>query len=123
MEERHHAISYIEIPVTDLTRATAFYRAAFGWGFNMYGDAYAGIRAVADAPAPAPEVGGLAVAPKAGGGSPFVLLYSDDLEASLASVRAAGGTIAKEPYAYPGGRRFHFRDPEGNELGVYTHAK
>jgi predicted enzyme related to lactoylglutathione lyase len=121
MEERHHAISYIEIPVTDLARATAFYGTAFGWGFTMYGDAYAGIRAVADDPSR--EVGGMAVAPKAGGGSPFVLLYSQDLEASLGAVRAAGGTIAKEPYAYPGGRRFHFRDTEGNELGVYTHAK
>jgi len=120
VSERHHAISYIELTVRDLARATVFYTAAFGWGFNRYGDAYAGIR---ENPNEAqPEVGGLSAAGPGPGSSPFVLLYSEDLEASLAAVRAAGGRIVKDPYGYPGGRRFHFHDTEGNELGVYTHV-
>lgn len=122
MAERHHAISYIELTVTDLARATEFYTAAFGWGFNLYGEAYAGIRATPNEVQP--EVGGLSAVPGSAkpGGSPFVLLYSEKLEGSLAAVRAAGGTIVREPYGYPGGRRFHFTDTEGNELGVYTHV-
>jgi len=51
-----------------------------------------------------------------------VLLYSDDLDATVARVRDSGGTIAQEPYEFPGGRRFHFLDPAGNELGVWATA-
>ena len=50
-----------------------------------------------------------------------MLLYSDDLEATLAAVEAAGGKVVEGPYEYPGGRRFHFTDPSGNELGVFAH--
>jgi len=54
------------------------------------------------------------------GGGPLVILYSNDLDATLAAVRSAGGTIVKEPFAFPGGRRFHFADPSGNELAVWS---
>jgi predicted enzyme related to lactoylglutathione lyase len=47
------------------------------------------------------------------------MLWSDDLDATVRSVENAGGTVTNGPYAFPGGRRFHFRDPAGNELGVY----
>ena len=50
-----------------------------------------------------------------------MLLYSDDLEATQAAVEAAGGTVVEGPYEFPGGRRFHFCDPSGNELGVFSH--
>jgi hypothetical protein len=50
------------------------------------------------------------------------VLYSTDLEASLAAVRAAGGSIVQEPFAFPGGRRLHFLDPSGNELAVWSPA-
>ncbi|TQC44463.1 VOC family protein, partial [Rhodococcus sp. WS4] len=53
-------------------------------------------------------------------GGPFVLLYSDDLDASADAVRAAGGSVVNGPYDFPGGRRFHFTDPSGNELGVWS---
>ena len=53
-------------------------------------------------------------------GGPLVLLYSSDLEASVRAVRDAGGEVVEEPYDFPGGRRFHFRDPSGNELGVWA---
>jgi predicted enzyme related to lactoylglutathione lyase len=114
---RHHALDYVELTVTDLARAQRFYGEAFGWQFNDYGPAYAGIRnASGDG-----EVGGLradAQGPRAGG--PLVLLFSDDLDRSVAAVEAAGGQVTEGPYPFPGGRRFHFRDTSGNELGVWS---
>ncbi|WP_369023055.1 VOC family protein [Nocardia cyriacigeorgica] len=115
---RHHAIDYIEITVTDLAAAKRFYTEAFGWQFNDYGPAYAGIRNP-DGPEK-PEVGGLALAEQARRGGPLVLLYSDDLDGSVRAVEAAGGTVVNGPYEFPGGRRFHFTDPSGNELGVWA---
>jgi hypothetical protein len=50
----------------------------------------------------------------------LVILYSTDLEASLATVRAAGGQITQDPFEFPGGRRFHFKDPSGNQLAVWS---
>ena len=117
MTEIHNAISYIEINTHDLAAAKAFYASAFGWEFNSYGDAYAGIRNDAGDG----EVGGLNPERQTGPGGAFVLIYSDDLEATLASVEAAGGKVIEGPYEFPGGRRFHFTDPSGNELGVFTH--
>ncbi|HCB05724.1 MAG TPA: glyoxalase, partial [Nocardioides bacterium] len=64
------------------------------------------------------EVGGLTVG-EARGGSPLVLVVSDDLVASHDAVTAAGGEVVESPFDYPGGRRFHFRDPSGNVLGVF----
>lgn len=51
---------------------------------------------------------------------PLVILYSNNLDDSVSAVKAAGGTILKEPYSFPGGRRFHFADPSGNELAVWS---
>lgn len=116
MTQTHHAIDYIEINVTDLGAARAFYEQAFGWAFNDYGPNYAGIQA----PGGEGEVGGLNPGGTPGPGGPLVLLYSDDLDASLAAVESAGGRILQAPYEFPGGRRFHFADPSGNELGVWS---
>ncbi|MDO9457006.1 VOC family protein [Nocardioides sp.] len=113
----HHAIDYVEITVTDLGRAKAFYAAAFGWSFNDYGPDYAGIR-WSDGEG---EVGGLGVGTPSGAGGVLVLLYSDDLDATVAAVDGAGGT-AEAPYDFPGGRRFLFTDPDGNRLGAWTAA-
>ena len=55
-----------------------------------------------------------------GAGGPLVLLFSADLDATVAAVEAAGGQVVQGPYEFPGGRRFHFRDPAGNELGVWA---
>jgi uncharacterized protein len=112
----HHAIDYIEISVRDVTAAKRFYAAAFGWQFNDYGPSYAGIRGVDR------EMGGLTQTDNVATGGPLVVLFSKDLDATLAAVRAAGGEIVKKPFSFPGGRRFHFRDPSGNELGVWSAA-
>lgn len=116
MHQTHHALDYVELLTADLPASQRFYAAAFGWEFNDYGPTYAGIRA----PDGDGEVGGLNAARPGGRGGPLVLLYSADLDATVAAVRTAGGEILEEPYAFPGGRRFHFADPGGNELGVWS---
>ena len=119
MSNIHHAIDYIELAVSDLAATRSFYEAAFGWSFNDYGPEYAGIRA-SDGEG---EVGGLnATARPTDRGGPLVLLYSDDLDATVAAVEGAGGSITQGPYEFPGGSRFHFTDPSGNELGVWAKA-
>ncbi len=116
MNQTHHVIDYIELKVTDMQAAKAFYREAFNWQFTDYGPDYAGIQK----PGGAGEVGGLAVVDKAERGGPLVILYSEDLEATRQSVIEAGGGIVVEPFDFPGGRRFQFTDPSGNELGVWS---
>lgn len=71
--------------------------------------------------AQAEESGGLLLAPQPRStGGPFVLLYSEDLDATAIAIQAAGGWIIEPAYAFPGGRRLHFTDPSGNELGVWA---
>jgi predicted enzyme related to lactoylglutathione lyase len=116
-QHRHHTVDYIEIPVVDVAVAKEFYGSAFGWTFNDYGPDYAGIQDPARSGA---EIGGLAKSDPVRVGGPLVLLFSDDLDASVEAVVAAGGNVVNGPYAFPGGRRFHFADPSGNELGVWA---
>lgn len=113
MSHHHHAIDYVELSAPDLGAARDFYAAAFGWQFTDYGPEYAGIKGP---DADGPEAGGLAVA---GPANPLVILYSDDLDGTARAVASAGGTIVNGPYDFPGGRRFHFVDPAGNELAVW----
>lgn len=120
-EHEHHAIDYIEITVRDVAEAKRFYAAAFGWRFNDYGPGYAGIVG-AGIVGSTREAGGLAQGEEKAGGSPLVVLFSRDLTATLAAVRDAGGAIVREPFEFPGGRRFHFSDPSGNELAVWGAA-
>jgi len=116
MSNDHHKIHYIELPAVSIAQMKAFYSAAFGWTFTDYGPEYAAFHG-------AGIEGGFEqsrdyIAPNAPGA--FVILYSDDLEASQKIIQDAGGTIKVETYGFPGGRRFHFADPSGNELGVWT---
>lgn len=110
----HHGIDYIEFTVTDMPEAKRFYVAAFDWKFNDYGPDYAGIRAKVG------ESGGLRLDTEMSAGGPLVVLYSTDLEQTMTNVREAGGRIVREPFEFPGGRRFHFLDPSGNELAVWS---
>jgi len=107
-------VDYVELPGGDLAGVKAFYSAAFGWTFTDYGPTYAAFNEGLDGGFD----GDAAEATKV----PLVVLYSTDLEAMEAKVRAAGGTILRPIYSFPGGRRFHFRDPSGNELGVFSEA-
>lgn len=118
----HLSIDYVELPAIELAAAQEFYAAAFGWEFVSYGPQYSGFRTAAETGKD--EAGGLRLAEAAEvtRGGPFVLLYSDDLDATLDRVLACGGEIVNGPYEFPGGRRFHFLDPSGNELGVWSSA-
>ncbi|HEV7159200.1 MAG TPA: VOC family protein [Caulobacteraceae bacterium] len=104
-------IDYVEFPGTDLAATKAFYGAAFGWTFTDYGPDYAAFEGEG-------TDGGFNA--EDGRRKPLVILYARDLEAMLAKVKAAGGTITREIQSFPGGRRFHFQDPSGNELGVWS---
>ena len=110
----HHTIDYIEIAVTDLDAAKAFYAAAFGWSLVDYGPDYAGIQGDGK------EMGGQRRDSEVRAGGPLVIVYSEDLERSAEAVEAAGGKILEPIYSFPGGRRFHFTDPAGNELAVWS---
>jgi len=115
----HHGIDYLELAVADMAAAQAFYGAAFGWRFTDYGPDYAGFVA-GSAPR---ESGGLRRVDAAGDRgalAPLPILYSGALEASRERVRAAGGAITRDIFAFPGGRRFEFTDPSGNALAVWS---
>lgn len=109
----HHSINYIEFSVSDMAQAQKFYADAFGWKFTDYAPGYAGIQGEQG------EVGGFTVGEVRPGGV-LVILFSRDLDDSLKRVREAGGTVTKEPFDFPGGRRFQFLDPSGNELAVWA---
>lgn len=104
-------LDYLELPGGELAASKAFYAAAFGWKFIDYGPEYAafdeGLDGGFDAQAEATR-------------APLPVLFATDLEAMQARVEAAGGRIVKPIFAFPGGRRFHFRDPAGNELAVWS---
>ena len=114
-DHTHHAIDYIEFAVTDMANAKRFYESAFDWRFNDYGPEYSGIQKPGGG-----EAGGLRLEPRVATGGPLVVLYSTDLEATITKVRQAGGRITTETFDFPGGRRFHFADPSGNELAVWS---
>ncbi len=104
-------ISYIELPSTDVTASKNFYGPLFGWTFEDFGPDYA---AFAEAGLDGGFNGDAADRTKA----PLVVLETDDLEQTLAQIEARGGAITRPIFSFPGGRRFHFTDPSGNELAA-----
>lgn len=104
-------LDYIELAGGDLAASKAFYSQAFGWKFQDYGPEYAAFDEGLD--------GGFDARAE-GVKRPLPILFAHDLEAMQAKVEAAGGTVVKPIFAFPGGRRFHFRDPAGNELAVWS---
>lgn len=113
--ERDRRIDYVELPVTDVTAAKRFYIEAFGWRFTDYGPDYTSFE-------DGRLAGGLTKRDVVGRGGALIVIYAGDLEAMEARVRRAGGTIEKPIFSFPGGRRFHFTDPSGNELAVWSEA-
>jgi hypothetical protein len=113
---RHEKISYVEYPSRDLTETKRFFEQAFGWAFQDYGPGYA---AFSDQGLD----GGFFksdLAARTETGSALIVLYSDNLEGTLNKVEAAGGKVIKPIFSFPGGRRFHFIEPGGNELAVWS---
>jgi hypothetical protein len=108
-------LNYVELAVQDVAATKAFFTAAFGWSFADYGPTYA---ATQSGETDLGLQGDRAEWPSA----PLAVIEVGDLEASEAAVIAAGGTITQPIFSFPGGRRFHFRDPNGNELAVMQPA-
>jgi predicted enzyme related to lactoylglutathione lyase len=106
-------IDYIEFPATDIPATRRFYNQVFGWEFEDYGPDYTSFK-------DGRLAGGFWTAPKVQAGGALVVMYAGDLEGTEAKVRAAGGTIVKPIFSFPGGRRFQFTDPNGNELAVWS---
>lgn len=103
--------NYIELPAADLAASKAFYTRAFGWTLAEFGPSYA---ATTTGDVDVGLQGDAGEAPAA----PLPVIQVDDLDAALVAVTGAGGNIVRPTFAFPGGRRFHFRDPHGNELAV-----
>ncbi len=112
----HHKIHYIELPATNLAAMKSFYGDVFGWTFTDYGPSYAafhgaGIEGGFDADAGRRKPSDM--------GS-LIVLFSGDLVSSLKAVEAGGAKISVPIFEFPGGKRFHFIDPSGNELAIWT---
>ena len=112
----HEKINYVEFPAKDLDKAKSFFSAVFNWSFTDYGDEYTAF-----------ENEGLdggffksdqTVSTK--NGSALVVFFSDELEKTLAKIEAAGGKVIQDVFDFPGGRRFHFSDLNGNEFAVWS---
>ena len=115
MDQTQHdrRVDYVEFAVTDLDAAEAFYGGVFGWAFQDWGPEY---RSFADGRLN----GGFRPEDEVQRGGPLVIMYAVDLEAVEAAVIEHGGEIVVPIFSFPGGRRFQFLDPFGNELGVWT---
>ncbi|MCZ6713424.1 MAG: VOC family protein [Deltaproteobacteria bacterium] len=118
MEQSEHdqRIDYLEFGSTDLAKTKAFYSRAFGWRFTDWGDTYVSFE-------DGRLGGGFELRDSVEGGGALVILYAVDLEGTEAAVREHGGAIVKEIFEFPGGRRFHFEDPSGNELAVWSDGR
>jgi uncharacterized protein len=112
----HGKLSYIEFPAKDIASTKAFFTAAFGWTFTDYGPEYA---AFANEGLDGGFYKSDAASTVANGAS-LLIFYSNNLESTLATVQKAGGRISRPIFAFPGGRRFQFIEPSGNELAVWS---
>ncbi|MEO9339947.1 VOC family protein [Mesorhizobium sp. SB112] len=106
-------LDYLEMPAVGgtLDSVKAFYSAAFSWSFVDYGPTYSAFDEGLE--------GGFHTDAQDNSGRPLPVLYSENLEETLDAVQSAGGNIVKPIFTFPGGRRFHFTDPAGNELAVW----
>ncbi len=112
----HESINYIEFPAKDMAATKAFFGAVFNWRFEDYGPTYTAFFQ------PGLD-GGFFQSDKVShtdSGSVLVIFYSAELEQTQAKVEQAGGQITKPIFGFPGGRRFHFTDPNGNEFAVWS---
>jgi len=116
MMNEHEKINYVELPAVDLPATKQFFSQVFDWTFEDFGPEYA---AFADQGLD----GGFFKSEQkslTARGAALIVFYSRDLEGTLGKIEAAGGEIVKPVFAFPGGRRFHFTEPSGNEFAVWS---
>ena len=108
----NYQIDYLEFPSSDGLKTRRFFSEAFGWTFISYGPTYSAIEAAGiDA--------GIQGASEDATAAALAIVRTTDLEAAQRAVENAGGMITRAPFDFPGGRRFHFREPGGNEMAVW----
>jgi predicted enzyme related to lactoylglutathione lyase len=113
---QHEKINYVELPAKNFKEIKHFYAQVFGWVFTDYGSEYVSF-------SNAGLDGGFfksELCSSSGHGAALIVFYSNHLEATLDKVEDAGGVVIKPIFEFPGGRRFHFTDPHGNELAVWS---
>ena len=113
---KHEKLNYLEYAACDLPATKRFFEAAFAWQFTDYGPEYTAF-----------DHQGLEggfyradLASKSDSGGALTVFYSDDIDATMTKVKVAGGIIVKPVFDFPGGRRFHFEEPSGNEFAVWA---
>ena len=115
---RHEKVNYLEFPAKNIPAVKEFFTRVFSWEFVDYGPEYTAFTASS-----AGIDGGFFQSDLASStinGAALVVFYSDELETTQAKVEQAGGSIVQEIFSFPGGRRFHFADPSGNEFAVWS---
>lgn len=113
---KHHSIDYLEFHANDLTATKTFFETVFGWAFTDYGEEYTAFVGSG-------KDGGFFKSDKsskADAGAALTVFYSNNIEATQAAIEKAGGVIIQDIFSFPGGRRFHFTEPSGNEFAVWT---
>lgn len=116
MSNQHEKINYIELPASDFMATKNFFSEVFKWTFTDYGDDYMAFHG-------AGIDGGFYLSSKnssTASGSALVVFYSHQIEITLNKIIDANGQVVKNIFSFPGGRRFHFCDPNGNEYAVWT---
>ncbi len=113
IKRNNNGIDYLEIPVTDMNETKRFYGDVFGWKFVDYGPDYVSFN-------DGRFDGGFRKELSVQRGGPLIVFYSTQLESLQVKIKDAGGIIVKEIFDFPGGKRFHFTDPSGNELAVWS---
>jgi predicted enzyme related to lactoylglutathione lyase len=111
--DQDRRIDYIEFGATDVARTKQFYERVFGWRFQDYGPDYTSFQ-------DGRLSGGFTKDAPVRPANPLVVIYAARLEETEGKITQAGGKIVRQTYSFPGGRRFHFSDPSGNELAVWT---
>jgi uncharacterized protein len=115
-DPRHNTIDYLEIGAKnagDYSKSKAFFETAFGWTYQDYGESYCDTKSSG-------------IGSGINGDSdhrplqPLPVIFVEDLEAAQAKVTEAGGIVTRPIFSFPGGRRFHFAEPAGNELAVWS---
>ena len=112
----HEKINYVELPAKNIIAVKAFFTEVFSWSFTDYGPDYTAFENQG-------LDGGFFTSDKVAtteNGSALVVFYSNNLEHTQSKIQQAGGKIKQEIFSFPGGRRFHFTDPNGNEFAVWT---
>lgn len=112
----HEKINYVEFPAKDLSATRNFFSQVFGWSFQDFGPQYTAFSdAGLDGGFFQSESKSIAV-----NGAALIVFYSENLESTQSKIKQAGGKIVQEIFRFPGGRRFHFCEPSGNEFAVWS---